>query len=275
MVSPRLFLTNNHVLTSEAHAEHSLIEFGYLTSIGGLREAYPFRLAPDEFFVTDEELDFTLVAVQPMNDASAALQSRGHCPMIPATGKAVAGQRVNIIQHPRGERMQVSMRGNRIVDIPGNFLHYETDTEPGSSGSPVFNDQWEMAALHHAGVPARDGNGKIKLKSGGTWRSRRDNDDIEWVANEGVRISRIVEHLKGLDLASPQRRLFEQTQRPPEPMDLWDLIEGRSSPLSNGGMQMEAGGIASNLGAGISGPHIGPDGSPSWLFRLNFGPVSK
>ena len=31
--------------------------------------------------------------------------------------------------------------------------HYSTDTEAGSSGSPVFNDQWEVVALHHSVKP--------------------------------------------------------------------------------------------------------------------------
>lgn len=29
---------------------------------------------------------------------------------------------------------------------------YLTDTLPHSSGSPVFNSEWEVVALHHAGV---------------------------------------------------------------------------------------------------------------------------
>jgi V8-like Glu-specific endopeptidase len=27
-------------------------------------------------------------------------------------------------------------------------VDYEVDTEPGSSGSPVFNNRWELVALH-------------------------------------------------------------------------------------------------------------------------------
>ena len=30
-------------------------------------------------------------------------------------------------------------------------LQYTTDTMPGSSGSPVFNDEWHVVAIHHAG----------------------------------------------------------------------------------------------------------------------------
>ncbi len=32
-------------------------------------------------------------------------------------------------------------------------VRYTTDTEPGSSGSPCFNQNWELVALHHSGDP--------------------------------------------------------------------------------------------------------------------------
>ncbi|BBD63609.1 hypothetical protein NIES2109_64840 (plasmid) [Nostoc sp. HK-01] len=32
-----------------------------------------------------------------------------------------------------------------------NVVQYVTSTLQGSSGSPVFNDAWDVVALHHAG----------------------------------------------------------------------------------------------------------------------------
>ena len=63
---------------------------------------------------------------------------------------------MTIVQHPGGEKKQIALRENRIVDVLDAFLHYEADTEPGSSGSPVFDDGWEVVALHHASVRAPD-----------------------------------------------------------------------------------------------------------------------
>jgi endonuclease G len=74
--------------------------------------------------------------------------------LIESEGKAIIGDFVTIVQHPRGAKKQIALRENRIVDVPERFLHYSADTEPGSSGSPVFNDQWEIVALHHASVRA-------------------------------------------------------------------------------------------------------------------------
>ena len=47
--------------------------------------------------------------------------------------------------------MSFSLQDNLLLDWDERKLHYRTPTEPGSSGSPVFNDQWELIALHHAG----------------------------------------------------------------------------------------------------------------------------
>ena len=71
-------------------------------------------------------------------------------------GLFVKGEYVSIIQHPNGEMKQIALRENQILDFFDAFLHYRTDTAPGSSGSPVFNDQWEIVALHHSGVPEKD-----------------------------------------------------------------------------------------------------------------------
>jgi V8-like Glu-specific endopeptidase len=58
---------------------------------------------------------------------------------------------VTIIQHPSGGPKQIALNENRVTNIYRHYLQYTTDTLPGSSGSPVFNDDWKVVALHHAG----------------------------------------------------------------------------------------------------------------------------
>jgi V8-like Glu-specific endopeptidase len=38
----------------------------------------------------------------------------------------------------------------------GRRLRYRNNTEPGSSGSPVFNFEWELVALHHGGARGKE-----------------------------------------------------------------------------------------------------------------------
>lgn len=202
LVSPELLLTNHHVLTEARVASWSSVEFDYQDGPDG--NPLPlcgFELDPDRFFLADEDLDFALVAVK----APAGQLSRfGFNRLVEAEGKAIVGDFVTIIQHPRGEKKQVALRENRIVDVLDVFLHYETDTEPGSSGSPVFNDQWEIVALHHAGVPAPGG-------------------ELGGIVNEGIRVSRLLAFLRAQDVPSAQRamldRLFvERTTVPAAPL---------------------------------------------------------
>lgn len=185
LIAPRLLMTNNHVLASASEAAQAEAQFGYEHDLDGvLRDPVGFNLDPNALFVTSPELDVTLVAVTPLADTGAPLDRYGWLPLIPVSGKVVDGEWVSIIQHPAGEPKQIAIHASEILKIaesePGgalsNFVHYSTDTEPGSSGSPVFNDQWQVVALHHKGVPA----------------PRQSADaPIEWIANEGVRISAI------------------------------------------------------------------------------------
>src|SRR5205823_431544 len=61
------------------------------------------------------------------------------------------GDHINIIQHPEGRPKQISIQNNLVEYVGGDVLQYVTSTSPGSSGSPVFNDGWQVVGLHHAG----------------------------------------------------------------------------------------------------------------------------
>lgn len=178
LVAPSLLMTNNHVLEVADAARFSLAQFNYETDLQLLpRPIKSFRFDPDRFFVTDEQLDFTLVAVEAVSAEGARLTEFGFLPLLAESGKVLVGEYVSIVQHPSGAPKVVAIRENRVNDVFDEFIHYATDTEPGSSGSPVFNDGWKLVALHHAGVPD-------------------PNDSTRYVANEGIRISSIANFLK-------------------------------------------------------------------------------
>jgi endonuclease I/V8-like Glu-specific endopeptidase len=216
LVSPSVVMTNNHVLESADQAAPSAIQFGYREDVGGtLHPVVEFDLDPARLFETSVELDFTLVAVEPSNGSGQRVDSNGWIPLLGGSGKSLTGERVNIIQHPSGEPQQVVIHDNLIIEVVDDFLRYVADTRRGSSGSPVFNNDWDLAALHHSGVPRTDDQGRILLTSGAVWDgSDAQRDLIDWVSNEGVRISSIVEHLKGLP-AQPE--LATVLNPPPQP----------------------------------------------------------
>ena len=55
----------------------------------------------------------------------------------PIVLNAVSAVAVNIVQHPRGEHKQVAFQNNLITAADTTSLRYFTDTDGGSSGSPV------------------------------------------------------------------------------------------------------------------------------------------
>jgi endonuclease G len=212
LVSPQLLLTNNHVLDSVGRAASSSAEFDYQEVFRGV-SATPveFRLRPDIFFSTDAALDCTFVAIEARSTADGTLlENYGWNKLIEEEGKVALGEKLNIVQHPGGEPKQVALRENQLIDVLPDFLHYQTDTAPGSSGSPVFNDQWEVVALHHSGVPQRNERGELLSITGTVWSKAMGEHRIAWIANEGVRISRILDFLKKQTLRSGERTLRDQ-----------------------------------------------------------------
>ncbi len=197
LVGPRLLMTNAHVIPSRDEAASCTAEFDFEDARdgGGVDPSVVFRLAPEEFFVAspEDDLDYALVAVKAKSGARE-LKGFGFLRLDPAVGKVLRGEPLNIIQHPDGAPKRVALRQNRFTALLERFMHYETDTMPGSSGSPVFNDQWQVVCLHHSGVPLTDARGNILTRDNRVWDGDRDDPElIRWIGNEGVRISRIVE----------------------------------------------------------------------------------
>jgi len=221
MVSPRLMMTNHHVLPNFGAATRSEIQFNYREiSPGTNTRPVVFKLDPDAFFVNDKHLDYALVAIVGVNEEQQRVEERGWIHLIEESGKAIVGERVNIIQHPEGEPLQLCLHDNFIVDKDDDFLIYESDTKRGSSGSPVFNDQWQLAALHHTGVPRKNEEGQILMVDGKPWnKDRRTIGMIDWRANEGARVSKIITSLrtKAKAFDEDQQAFFQGLfQRQPE-----------------------------------------------------------
>ncbi|MCX7748402.1 MAG: DNA/RNA non-specific endonuclease [Clostridia bacterium] len=194
LVSPSLLLTNNHVLEDENAARFSLAQFNYEVDLNLMqRQSKSFRFEPERFFITDTKLDFTLVAVEEDSADGAKLSEFGFLPLLAESGKALIGEYVSIIQHPSGAPKAVAIRENQITDIVGDYIHYSTDTMPGSSGSPVYNDEWITIALHHSGVPD-------------------PKDSTKYIANEGIRISSIMKFvtLQSASLSEEKKALLSE-----------------------------------------------------------------
>ena len=234
LVGPGLLMTNHHVIQDGDVARRAVAQFDYQDNAS--QEMLPrqdFPLDAGVFFVTSQALDFSIVGVSPRSDKHRELASYPWLRMIADLGKAEKGDPLNIIQHPRGGLKQIAFRKNEVMEIPEDkrdFLYYTTDTEPGSSGSPCFNDQWELVALHHSGVPDLDREGRILRTDGQVWHKGVDPDGlIHWVGNEGVRISAIVTALRAQDLKAEWRDLRARMLESPPPNPIKLAREGAAA----------------------------------------------
>lgn len=268
MVSPRLLMTNNHVLSSRNEAAFSHCEFNFQDDLTGRPiPTSVFDLEPDLFFETDRALDFTLVAVKERARSGSGdlseLQFFGWNRLIEDEGKAILGEFLNIIQHPNGEPKQLALRENEFIDLLDNFLHYQTDTAPGSSGSPVFNDQWEIVGLHHSGVPRKDANGRILTRDGSIWRQSMGEHKIDWIANEGIRVSRLVKHIRNLAINDAQRRRLRTDLLEKEPPFV--PLRDEALPQMN---RQSAVPSSQNAAASFSSQPMIVDGSAVWTMPL-------
>lgn len=150
LISPNRLMTNNHVIPTSDIASQSYAEFNYQQDAsGGYLPTHRFRLNPNVFHTSPmDKLDYTIVGLETTPDLPP-LETWKYLFLNP-NASPVPTEHVIIIQHPNGGLKQIAMTANQVVNLKDHYLYYTTDTMPGSSGSPVFNDLWQVIAIHHA-----------------------------------------------------------------------------------------------------------------------------
>ncbi len=202
LIGPGVLMTNHHVFPDVDCVRESVAQFRYERSLDGTElNPVDFRLRTTPEPVICKALDMTIASVESRALTGEPLDQFGWLRLDSRIGKAFVGEYLTIVQHPKGERKQVCVRENKLLlySETGPYLWYQTDTVGGSSGSPVFNNSWDVVALHHSSVPqTRRINGEDVwiARNGKRWTPDMGDDEVAWKANEGVRISAIVQYLR-------------------------------------------------------------------------------
>jgi len=175
---PWVLVTNAHVISDNPAEQNSV----------------PGSLSPGEVIVrfeaslADENFELERVLFSsPRNELDCTILSFSTPPSklpnvipyeiprrMPLKGK---NQRVYIIGHPKGGNLSFSINDNLLLDHKEPKVHYRAPTEGGSSGSPVFNQDWKLIALHHAGG--------LKMK-------KLNGENDTYAANEGLWLKSIL-----------------------------------------------------------------------------------
>jgi hypothetical protein len=178
-----LLLTNNHVV-SDPENPHSILPEDSQVNFQALGEIYDVE---DEIVWSSsyKELDATFLRLKG-DGVPKASPLRLHKRLIEM---ADPPPRMYVIGHPDGRDLEISLQDNLLVACNQQLVHYRTPTEPGSSGSPVFEpEDWRVVALHH--------KGSKQLR-------RIDGQAGTYEANEGVTIQAIQEKTRSARLSPP------------------------------------------------------------------------
>ncbi|MEQ1743940.1 MAG: trypsin-like peptidase domain-containing protein [Saprospiraceae bacterium] len=175
--------TNNHVIPDADIARDARIEFNYeMDASGSVKSRTAYRLDASDFVTsTPDLLDFSRIRV--VDDPANPLSQWGFVEFDPSAVPTV-GEPVTIIQHPKGEDKHIALNANDVLSAWNQHLYYTADTEPGSSGSPVFNKDWKVVAIHHAGKT--DAEGGLQINAKGDKRG----------ANRGILFQQIFDFIK-------------------------------------------------------------------------------
>jgi S1-C subfamily serine protease len=157
LIAGNLLVTNHHVLNSEDQARAAKVQFNVQRAANGLDlPSEQFDLDPAQGFLTSEVDDWTVVRIR--GDANTKWGALAVKP----TSIAKQG-RVIIIQHPGGGPKSIALYHNIVTYADDTRVQYLTDTMPGSSGSPVFDSDWNLVAIHHSGGWLREPGSKQQL----------------------------------------------------------------------------------------------------------------
>ena len=194
LVGPQVVLTNYHVmeavLTGQRPAAEVECVFDFKKLADGSTSRTPVALHvtdwnvdfsqytagekagnPDQGVPTTDELDYALVRLaDPVGakpwatNPGGGAANRGWVSLPAAPPDLTSPMGLIIAQHPNGWPMKLGIDTtaiNKAVQPPmwlnanGTRVRYATNTEGGSSGSPVFDLNWHLIALHHYGDPAQ------------------------------------------------------------------------------------------------------------------------
>ena len=155
LIAPDLVLTNYHVLSRKDGADLNQIarsahfEFGYVSPrFGEITRTQRAKAADNEPVHASSpihELDYALLRLNSDKDFSIEPISYN------ASSQLMPNSPLNMLQHPEGEAMKVSLSNNGVVKTnqARGLVLYVNPTKRGSSGSPCFDSDWKLVALHH------------------------------------------------------------------------------------------------------------------------------
>jgi hypothetical protein len=213
LVADDLVLTNYHVIEKETAAGDVICRFDYSSLNNESAKGRVSRFSADwivdhsRYADGDARIDGAAPDPNTLDFALLRLAEAVGCDMVGGYRRGfmqfaedvkplAPGQLVQIVQHPKGRPLAMSM--GKVIDYDARKVRvrYNASTEPGSSGAPVFSADLSIVALHHAGDP--------------NWKRAAEY-------NQGIPISLIMERVRSKLGAGPHVPLPPPPPPPAKP----------------------------------------------------------
>lgn len=183
LVAPNVIITNYHVMqpviekgikgafgkASNVFPSDVLFRFDYKTLEDGstVNPGTMYTLASEDWLIdmspdSPDELDYALLRIEgspglePIGENPEPGAAVRHWIEIPKSSyDFFPDSTMLIMQHPKGGPLKLAIDTKAIIGFnpKRTRVMYRTNTEPGSSGSPCFNQNWDLIALHSGGDP--------------------------------------------------------------------------------------------------------------------------
>jgi V8-like Glu-specific endopeptidase len=159
LVCDDILVTNWHVLPSRDVATASRFVFNYQRlQSGAIARTDEYRFS-STIYIADETMDLAIVSLA--GDPGGTWGT-----LRVARSTAQKDEKINIIQHPAGLPKHITTQNNYVLSSDGKFLQYVTSTLGGSSGAPVFSDEWLVVGIHQSGGYLKTAmQGRAKLRN--------------------------------------------------------------------------------------------------------------
>lgn len=184
LIAKDILLTNNHVFPGSEVAKECEVIFNFENDLNGNPKPIDvYTCNPEDFFYTNPTLDFSLVRINKKKTEGGLLPREnklledsivfpgerwGYTPLI-SREKVDIGSALIIIQHPEMRAKEIAVHDSKIIipekesgtetdstDQDLSMIVYTTDTEAGSSGSPIYNVNWDLVGLHRGSTKFKE-----------------------------------------------------------------------------------------------------------------------
>lgn len=152
---PVVFVTANHVLDSIDRSMRP--EDAFLNFYSGGAKGRPHQK-----LWSSPDLDVAVFTINETGTSTAfsvcQLQER-ELDLIPNQSQ------IFILGYPLGDQLQINCSNNYFVGCTPTYIRYKTQTWPGSSGSPVLDENWKVIGVHTEASTGEDTNQGVNFEA--------------------------------------------------------------------------------------------------------------